>query len=293
MNEIPYIDRLTGTLEHEKIFGGKALRYLYSQSTLAKLLCGFISKNSFISRLYGMWQKCPWTARSVNPFIKKYDVDSTEFEEQSFKSFNDFFIRTLKKSARPISTSLAVIPADARYWFYPHLDTRKPLLIKGQSFDLSQFLGDKELANRFAGGSALLARLCPTDYHRFHFPCDCIPGKAKLINGPLFSVNPIATWQNVAFFTENKRKVTLLESEDFGTIAYVEIGATNVGSIVETYTPFKKAFKGSEKGYFEFGGSALALFFLPGKITFAEDLVKAGDTGLEIRCLMGQPLAKI
>ena len=36
---------------------------------------------------------------------------------------------------------------------------------------------------------------------------------------------------------ENKRVVTLVESAPFGTIAMVEVGATNVGSIQQSFVP--------------------------------------------------------
>ena len=76
----------------------------------------------FISSLYGWWQKQPWTRKKILPFIQEYGVDPSEFLEspESFHSFNDFFIRRLKPSARPIDLAqeIAVIPADARYFFF-------------------------------------------------------------------------------------------------------------------------------------------------------------------------------
>src|SRR6202044_707631 len=104
------------------------------------------------------------------------------------------------------------------------------------------------LAEQFANGSVVLARLCPCDYHRFHFPCDAIPGPAKLINGPLYSVNPIALCKNLSILSENKRMITELETDHFGKVLYIEVGATNVGSIHQTFTPYQRYKKGDEKG---------------------------------------------
>jgi phosphatidylserine decarboxylase len=291
MTPIPYLDRKSGKIQYEKVFKGKALSYLYSKPDRC-LLADLFSKNPIFSRFMGWWQKQMWTAKNIIPFIEEYGVDASEFLEPiaSFSSFNDFFIRKLKAQARPIAASRAIIPADGRYWFYDKIETGMELFVKGKPFNLERLFQNPELAQRYRGGSLVLARLCPSDYHRFHFPIDCIPGKSRLINGPLYSVNPIAVKQNLAYLTENKRKLTLLESEPFGQVAYFDVGATTCGSIVETFSPGKPAGKGDEKGYFEFGGSALILLFEPGKIAFSEDLLAAKTTEMEIRCLLGQEM---
>ena len=37
-------------------------------------------------------------------------------------------------------------------------------------FQLDQLLGDTKLAKDFEEGAMVISRLCPVDYHRFHFP---------------------------------------------------------------------------------------------------------------------------
>ena len=165
-------------------------------------------------------------------------------------------------------------------------------IVKGEKLNLVELLNDQKLAEEYVGGSLVAARLCPTDYHRFHFPCDGVPNKTRFINGWLYSVNPIAIKRDIAIFTKNKRAICELQSDHFGKVQYIEVGAANVGSIRETYTPFRHVNKGAEKGYFEFGASALILLFQKGRITFDEDLVKATREGFEIRCLMGQQMGK-
>jgi phosphatidylserine decarboxylase len=211
---------------------------------------------------------------------------------ESFNSFNDFFIRKLKPEARPIAEGdlISILPADARYLFYQDLSQLDGFLVKGQRFCLKELLQDEALAGRYEGGSMVLARLCPTDYHRFHFPVDCIPGEPKLINGYLYSVNPIALKQNIDIFTMNKRVVTELETQHFGTIQFIEVGATNVGSINQTFTPHSPCYKGSEKGYFSFGASSLVLLFEPGCIVFDNDLIEATLHNIEMLGLMGQSM---
>lgn len=298
MTPLYVIDRVTGQRVHEQVYGGQALHLLYGSHRLARIvgrpLSRLASHFSLFSALYGWWQKRSWSARKIEPFIQAYGVDSSEFLHPvaSFRSFNDFFIRELKPTSRPINSdpSVAVIPADGRYFFYPEFAQGQLIDVKGRRLDLPTLLGDAELAKRYAGGSVVMARLCPSDYHRFHFPIDCIPSASRLINGTLYSVNPIAIRQNLRIFSENKRCISLLRSSLFGNVVCIEVGATNVGSIHETYIPEQPVVKGQEKGYFSFGGSAMLLFFQPGKIQFDADLIAATQAGIEIRCLLGQSL---
>jgi len=298
MEPIIYIDRTTGKQEQEKVFGGAFLRFLYGDSllskTLGRALLPLVVKNPLFSSLYGWWQNQSWTARSVLPFIKKYEVDDSEFLEpaQSFRSFNDFFVRKLKPEARLVAPgdTVAVIPADGRYLFHQRIDRSDGFVIKGEKFHLPDLLQDEALAEEFDQGSMVMARLCPTDYHRFHFPCACVPGETRLINGWLYSVNPVAIKKDIHIFSQNKRTLTVLQTKRFGKVLYLEIGATSVGTIVETYIPNQPQDKGAEKGYFSFGGSSLILLFEPGAIQFDADLLKAYPH--EIRCLMGQSMGR-
>jgi phosphatidylserine decarboxylase len=298
MEEVVYIDRLTQERQVEKVYGEALLRLLYghgvAQRSIGRLLRSLVTKNPYASALAGWWQRQPWTAKAVAPFIEKYGIDSREFllNVADYRSFNDFFIRKLKSSARPIiqGKGRAVIPADGRYYFYADISKADGFVVKGQKFQLSTLLNDANLADQYRHATMVMARLCPTDYHRFHFPCDGIPGETHQIRGELKSVNPIAIRQNVAIFTQNKRCWCAIDTPDFGKVLAIEVGATAVGTIVQTYTPARPYAKGDEKGYFSFGGSSLILLFPAGSLQLDSDLLAATALGIEIRCLMGQSL---
>lgn len=298
MDPIIYLDRTTQQKEHEQIYGKKALSLLYGHGWLTCLigapLVYLLSRIPFFSKFVGYLKKRPASVKDIGPFIREFHIDSSEFLEvpQSFDSFNAFFIRKLKPSARPIATGshVAVIPADGRYWFYQKYDEAKSIIVKGQRLNLSSLLGNEHLAAQYAQGAMAIARLCPTDYHRYHFPCDCIPGKTELINGWLYSVSPLAIRKNLEIFSQNKRTLCILHTQNFGKVLYLEIGATCVGAIHQTYTPFKTNLKGEEKGYFSFGASSLILLFPPNSIRFDQDLLDATAQNLEIKCLMGQSM---
>ncbi len=291
-DKIYYIDRRTKETKLEKVYCGPFLRFLYS-TLLGKQLVNCLAYFPYFSRLVGWWQRRPWTKRKIAHFIHNYGIDSTEFEQKvtDYGSFDAFFTRKLKREARPLGEG-PIIPADGRYLFHQDLSRADGFVVKGKKFSLEKLLRSPSLAEKYSEGSLLIARLCPTDYHRFHFPVDCTPGPAQLINGSLFSVNPIAVKQNIEIFTENKRMMTALQTEKFGTILFIEVGATAVGAIHQTFHPGKAYKKGDEKGYFSFGGSSLMLLFEKEKIHFASDLLASSAQYTEILCLMGQPLER-
>ncbi len=301
MTVITYIERQTGQKKHEKIYQEWSLRLLYGDSWLSRLsrswLLPSLAKWPWFSYIYGYLQKRPSSRRKIKPFIRKFSIDPSEFLEpiSHYGSFNDFFIRKLKPEARPIDSNpnVAIIPADGRYYFYTDITHDSNFIVKGKALDLESLLENRKLAQEFEGGSLVLARLCPSDYHRFHFPCDCLPGATKVINGWLYSVSPIALKRNVHILTQNKRTLCEISSPLCHRFLYLEIGATAVGSIQETYQPNQWQMKGSEKGYFEFGGSTLILLFAKNAIQFDSDLLSATKDGFEIRCLLGQSMGKI
>lgn len=298
MDPIPYVDRQTQSVCYEKVYGGDALDFLYGQSWLSRYIGRPIAHAAArcdgLSSLYGWLQRRPASRSKIEPFLKAYGIDPTEFADtcDSYTSFDAFFTRKLKSTARPFVSgdNVAIMPADARYVFHQDISAVDGFLVKGEKFCLKELLGDEELAAAYTHGTMVMARLCPVDYHRFHFPCSGFAAAPKLINGYLYSVNPIALKQDIHIFTQNKRMVTLIDSSEFGRIAYIEVGATNVGSIHQTYPFNSPVNKGQEKGYFSFGGSFLILLFEKGKLTLAPDLIELSKQGIEIRCLLGQAL---
>lgn len=297
MKPIMYRDRVSKKLCEEKVYGAFFLKLLYGDSFLSRLvgtpMAFSLARIPAVSSFYGYLQSLPSSARKIAPFIKKFHVDTSEFAEDpsTYHSFNDFFTRKLKPEARPIAPGAhtAIIPADGRYYFFQNIKRSDGFIVKGQHFNLASLLQDQKLAEEYEEGAMVMARLCPTDYHRYHFPCDCIANKTTEINGWLYSVNPVAIKKNINIFTENKRTLCLLDSQHFGKVLFLEIGATFVGAIHETYKE-GVCTKGDEKGYFSFGGSSLILLFPPNTIKFDQDLLDASAQGIEIKCLMGQSM---
>lgn len=87
--------------------------------------------------------------------------------------------------------------------------------------------------------------------------------------------------------------ITELRTEQAGVIALVEVGATCVGTIHQTYLPDRPVEKGEEKGYFSFGGSCLVFLFEKGRIGFDGDLIANSAKHLETRGIFGSSFATI
>lgn len=291
--DLVFFDRYEQRLKTESIYGGKPLRWAYG-TTLGRLCLEAVIKRRWFSSLYGRWADCGCSRSEVTAFIERFELDPDEFADPpgTFKTFNEFFHRRLKPAARPLPTSknAVIFPADGRHFLVPDLSKEQAIYAKGQRFDLLELLGDKELAARFENGTAILSRLCPTDYHRFHFPLDGKGSTPRLINGALYSVNPIALAGSLARIWQNKRRVTVVTDSPVGDYLFLEIGATNVGTIVDTVAPESEIERGDEKGYFRFGGSMVITIFPEGAFVPADDLAKQAADGIELYARFGDTM---
>ena len=287
---IKYFNRETGEIETETVYGEGFLRWAYG-NPLGRLTVALAVKRLWFSRWYGWRMDLLGSRAKVQPFIEDYEVDAETFADpvESFETFNQFFYRKLKPAARPIGRDegMAVFPADGRHLAIQNVNTAEGLYIKGQRFDLAAFLGDEKLAEEFAGGSVLISRLCPVDYHRYHFPVRGQAGESIVLPGSLRSVSPLAVRRRISIFWENRRARTLMDSSEFGKVVVMEVGATCVGGMHPTYAPGAVT-KGDEKGYFSFGGSCVTTVFQKGAIQFDADLLEQAAVGREVYAKMGE-----
>ncbi len=290
MEPIRYFNRHTQAIETEQVYGERFLRWAYGNPLGAIALAALIKRRVF-SQWYGCRMSTPESAARIQPFIARYGLDPAEFADppDSYVSFNEFFYRKLKPAARPIDADAAsvVFPADGRHLGFERAADIQGVFVKGQRFDLAALLGDAQLAARYADGTLVLSRLCPVDYHRFHFPVAGTPGATRTLDGPLFSVSPIALRQHLEYLWTNKRTFTRLETQRFGTVLLLEIGATCVGTIAQTFHADNPVAKGEEKGYFAFGGSSTITLFEPGAIRLDADLREHSAKQTELYARVG------
>ena len=293
---IQYFNRYTGKIETEKVYGDAFLRFTYGHP-LGRLALHAIIKRAAFSRWYGWRMDRPASQSKIRPFIQEYAVDVREFADApvSFRTFNEFFYRKLRPSARPVAADqrTAVFPADGRHLGFPDISKIDSVFVKGQRFDLDALIADRTLANRYRDGTLIMSRLCPVDYHRFHFPVGGVPSAPQLINGPLCSVNPIALRQNLGYLIENKRWRCSVESPEFGSMLTFEVGATCVGATDYTFAPGQPVAKGAEKGFFKFGGSSTITLFEKGRLQLASDLIENTRQQRELYARIGDVMGRL
>jgi phosphatidylserine decarboxylase len=133
----------------------------------------------------------------------------------------------------------------------------------------------------------LISRLCPVDYHRYHFPVSGQAGSVQMLEGSLRSVSPLALRRQLSILWENRRARTVVDSPHFGKVIVMEVGATCVGGMHSTFEEGAVA-KGAPKGYFSFGGSCVTTIYQNGAIQLDADLLEQAAAGREVYAKMGE-----
>ena len=277
----------TSKFEDENVCAEGALRFMYG-SAVGRAMTFALFKRVLFSRVCGAWADSALSRRAIGGFIKSNGIDAGEFKNtpEEYKTFNEFFTRELKDSARPAACpgrrGVVSFPSDGRHLLLRNVGLSDAFDVKSARFNLPSFLGDDSLARRFEGGDMLVSRLNPADYHRFHYPVSGVIAARKAINGFLFSVNPIAIARRASVLWENKRILTAIESDVFGMCAFVEIGATNVGGMENFDSVGACVERGKQAGMFRFGGSCVVTLFEPSApIDWDSSLVKISAEGVE------------
>ncbi|KAI1372901.1 phosphatidylserine decarboxylase-domain-containing protein [Hypoxylon crocopeplum] len=285
-------DRLTGQINEEKmsVYVRLGIRLLYKglksnnmeNKRIRKLLKSLSIKQ-------GKKYDDPASKSQILPFVQFHQLDMSEVLRpvEEFKNFNEFFYRALKPNARPCSAPdnphIIVSPADCRSVVFNTIDAATSIWIKGREFSVKRLLGDAypEDAKRYENGGLGIFRLAPQDYHRFHIPVDGILRKPKLIAGEYYTVNPMAIRSALDVYGENVRVICPIDTELFGRVMVVCVGAMMVGSTVITRNEGDEVKRAEELGYFKFGGSTIVTLFESGKMMFDDDLVDNSTSALE------------
>jgi len=187
----------------------------------------------------------------------------------------------------------AVVVADSRVVVYPTVSQTKALWIKGAHFTIEQLILDAELAELWSDGAIASFRLSPQDYHRYHSPCTGKVSWFKQISGDYYQVDPICVTSKVDVLTRNARCCLEIESENFGKVLFVAIGATEVGTVEihdSVRAPGTKIKKGDEIGLFQFGGSSIIVAFEKDRILFDKDLLDVSQQRIMMDVEVGMSL---
>ena len=239
-----------------------------------------------LTRLAGRLAECrqnTFKNAFIQQFMRLYQINLSESQIENpkeFANFNEFFIRQLKPSARPLTAASneIVSPADGQICQIGSISHDQIFQAKQHRFSLNELLGDQpQFAEEFLHGEFACFYLAPNAYHRVHMPLAGTLQHMTYIPGKLFSVNRPTTRTIPKLFARNERVVCFFKTE-VGPMAVILVGAMLVGSIHTNWhgdvTPPRsnqvKSWdysdqnihleKGDELGYFKMGSTVLVLF---------------------------------
>jgi len=291
MRTLHYRDRATGELLSERVYAAAQLEFLYGRPVGRWLLEHVAIRRTF-SRLYAFGKRSRRSREQIQAFIDTLGVDTSELEKPvaAYQSLDEFFSRKLAAGARPIDQNVEHLlsPCDGRALAWQSLGDAD-LVVKNTRTTIGELIADEADHKDFAGPAVLLVRLAAADYHRCHFPADGRASPARAVGTRLHSVHPIALEAGAPSFA-NYRMVTRVDTDGFGPLLIIEVGALTVGSIVQTFTP-SCVKRGDEKSYFRFGGSALLMLAPSNRIAFDDDLIHYTQQGMESRVRVGTRVA--
>jgi phosphatidylserine decarboxylase len=270
------------------------LRMLYSSRLVAPLR--WLATRGILNRIARWWFTSRISRWHIRSFIRRHAIDVAEFASpvSEYKNFNEFFIRHLKKEVRPVDKSAHSIssPADGNALFIPRLEEETTFHVKKHRFCLTTFIGSKEHAAPYIGGSMLLVRLAPEDYHRFHMPVAGSIADLGSLGGRYETAQPLGYRSQLPLLT-NQRRVFEICTATNQRLLLVTVGALCVGSVETTYNPQTNyLLKGSELGYFAFGGSTAALLAPPDSINIRTDILTASAQHAEVPVRMGEAISQ-
>lgn len=275
-------DRAAKAFREETEYGGKGLNFLYN-NVFGRVLLKLFFWRRLYSKLNGAYMKSRLSARRIAPFIKKYNIDLSGCADTDFKSFDDFFTRRYDFTSDCAPDEL-ISPCCGRLCVYPISDGLT-LKIKGSIYSLKELLGGFDVSG-FDGGECLVFRLAVEDCHRYVFIDDGRVVRTENIPGVLHTVRPISEKYRV--FSRNHRAAALLETERFGEVVQIEVGAMQVGKI--TNHNVSEFYRMEEKGYFSFGGSTVILLFKKGAVAIDEDIKTFSEKGTEVLVKTGEKI---
>lgn len=240
------------------------------------------------SKLCGAFLDSRLSAFLIKGFVKKNNIDLSDYELDGIKNFNQFFRRRIKDGKRPFDMDPAHLcaPCDGLLSVYPINDEGTVIPVKQSAYTITSLLRDKELASAYSGGWCLVFRLCVDNYHRYAYPVSGAKGPNIFIPGILHTVQPIAL-EEFPVFAQNCREYTVIESPEFGKVVQMEVGAMLVGRIVNLEQE-GKAERGMEKGYFEYGGSTVILLIEKDKLQIHQEILENSRKGTETPVKMGK-----
>jgi phosphatidylserine decarboxylase len=293
-----YIDRDSGVVRTEKLYGDRLVKLLYNEVRENAPLLFRLFTSARISSLLGFINFDAPLAGGLTGkrrFLAECGVDLNcclqppEFFDTPRKVF-ERQIRYWEYRPMPREINVVVSPADSRVLLGSFRESSM-LFLKEKFFDYEEFLGldKREWLQAFSGGDFAIFRLTPDKYHYNHTPVSGRVVDFYEIAGSYHSCNPGAVVQVITPYSKNKRVVTIIDTDvpegtGVGLVAMIEVVAMMIGDIVQCYSseryenpspvnPGMFLSKGTPKSLYRPGSSTDVLIFQQGRVNFADDLV--------------------
>ena len=265
------------------------LHFLYGSVAGRVLLKGLAAPP--LSKTCGRFLDSAVSGFLIAPFVKKNEIDLSDFETESIRSFNDCFSRKIRPGLRPIDMEPEhlIAPCDG---LLSVCEIREDTVfhVKNSSYRLSDLLESRRLAARYQDGLCLVYRLCVNHYHRYCYVDSGKKSRNVFIKGELHTVRPVAL-EKMPVFVRNCREYTLLKTMNFGTVLQMEVGAMLVGRIVN-YDQEADITRGQEKGMFQYGGSTIIVLLQKDRAAILPEFAGSLSSGEEIPVKMGQQVGR-
>lgn len=250
-----------------------------------------IITNPLLTAIVGAYMDTKSSARRIDGFVRRNKIDMSDYVNGKYRCFNDFFTRRLKPGARPIDTNpdTLISPCDGYLSAY-RISGDSEFAIKDSYYNVEDLVGGDEIASEYLKGTCLVLRLGVENYHRYCYIDNGFKSRNYHIKGRYHPVQPIVVRKHPVF-KQNTREYCLLETENFGTVTQIEVGACMVGKI-NNHHEAGVTHRGSEKGMFLFGGSTIVLLFKEGVLDIPDDVFAATAKGQEAIVKYGEAIAR-
>ncbi len=266
---------------------GRMLHFLYHTVPGRMLLKPLTGRA--VSKLVGGVLDLRISRGFIPHFIKKNHIPMSQYTNEEYTCFNDCFTRKIRPEYRRIcmDADALIAPCDGLLSVYP-IKKNSVIPVKQSRYTVSELLGHAAVAEEFTDGVCLVFRLCVNHYHRYCYLDSGTKGANHFVEGKLHTVRPIAL-EETPVFTENCREYTILDTDHFGTVAQIEVGAMLVGRIKNHHGSWQYE-RGEEKGMFLYGGSTIVVLLQKNRVKIPSYAYEATARGEEIPVHMGEKI---
>ncbi len=293
MKQHQYIERASGRIVTERLFGDRMVQLLYhgvreNNAALFRMLT-----SSWSSHILGL-VNFDRPVLCKRAFLADCGIDLSECLDppEQLDTPRKIFERKIRyRECRlmPDDRDVVLSPADARVLVGSFRETSM-IFLKGKFFSFEELLGmDNPIwRDAFAHGDFAVFRLTPDKYHYNHTPVSGQVIDFYALDGTYHSCNPSAVVAVATPYSKNKRVVTIIDTDvphgtGVGLVAMVEVVALMIGDIVQAYSTegydapqqIEKGMflhKGQPKSLYRPGSSTDILIFQQGRIDFAADI---------------------